>query len=915
MGDPGNVMRRRLNRPLSMTLMIAVASLAAPASSFAYHPPPLRPPATTTTSEPRRRNRCRSFHYRGAVDVLTTLHRDAEGNLKGHSNGGCQYSSTMLRSRGRGDDNSMMNLEGDGGNSSHVNNIVDDDDPSIIRPTTTTTATDDPVVVVVNESSTNDRSDDENENENENENDEECQKWQAVDYDSDRELLEIALTRQNAMAELMQRCRRHTLDYGFANNRRPLMQDLLRTTFRIGAWTTFLISAGGGCRDGGGWPSYPPPRGSYWLGIIERLHVLVAKAALSFSILHHWIVIMALPLFLLALARCDKLGPPGRALEEMWSGGYKDESPSFFYTPKQRRGKARKGGGRGSNKDTGDYVLCLLENWSSVVVLPFVTGSINALVAAFFSISSLGGLRRNAIIATGGGPVAFSSFVGRGGDYYVIDACVRLLTRLGAASALHQYPSLLYELRRDDMPRPLCRSTSYMRRAVRAFLDWLPLGVGSDMFSLLLGRDRRGGISGGGVGGANSSSLGGCNVGLWKMATSSLLLLPSLCHLIALGRIVRISRCSAVSLSDATKFSVIDDENDAREGEYNDTNDDIRHRVQWRYRLRWRTPQRLGQMLLAWRNYFFTGHVPLLLEMDEWNIGRIRFDDFSTEGAPYSMRGAPTVVEEGRSLADTMPDVDAIAESLSLIFRDREAAIHNATLARSIKHQESYDTKTLDDVLGVAIHQTFGIGLSYDFDHFDTPPDDKEISIHQLRARMAKSAVRRKRELDDVIMKQLDVLRRLKENVVTASNEEVAEREMKSVEQDIRDRHADEVNRMRDALRTMIPTNADAPTGTERYDSPIMVAEYVDLKAAIPTGRGELKVMKESSPDSLSKIEEYVRRDFGDEAADAYRREEMAALRKEKEMLLKFRRRYGELKDDDEVAKSELTFSDVVSAQ
>jgi hypothetical protein len=259
-------------------------------------------------------------------------------------------------------------------------------------------------------------------------------------------------------------------------------------------------------------------------------------------------------------------------------------------------------------------------------------------------------------------------------------------------------------------------------------------------------------------------------------------------------------------------------------------------------------------------------------------------------------------------LADPMPDVDAIAESLSLIFRDREAAIHNATLARSIKHQESYDTKTLDDVLGVAVHQTFGIGLSYDFDHFDSPSDDGEISIHQLRARMAKSAVRRKRELDDDMAKQLDVLCRLKENVVMASNKEVAEDEMNSVEQAIRDRHADEVNRMRDALRTMIPPNSDAPKGTERYDSPIMVSQYVELKAAIPT---ELKVTRDSSPDSLSMIEEYVRRDFGDEAADAYRREELAALKKEKEMLSKFRRRYGELKDDDEGTESELTFSDV----
>ena len=38
----------------------------------------------------------------------------------------------------------------------------------------------------------------------------------------------------------------------------------------------------------------------------------------------------------------------------------------------------------------------------------------------------------------------------------------------------------------------------------------------------------------------------------------------------------------------------------------------------------------------------------------------------------------------------------------------------------------------LDNVLGVAVEQTFGVGLSYDFNHFDCSVDDEEVSIHQL---------------------------------------------------------------------------------------------------------------------------------------------------------------------------------------
>jgi len=73
-----------------------------------------------------------------------------------------------------------------------------------------------------------------------------------------------------------------------------------------------------------------------------------------------------------------------------------------------------------------------------------------------------------------------------------------------------------------------------------------------------------------------------------------------------------------------------------------------------------------------------------------------------------------------------------------------------------------YDTKTLDDVLGVAVERTFGVGLSYDFDHFDCSVDDEEVSIHQLHVRMAKSAVQRKRELDGAMTNKLGILRRLK---------------------------------------------------------------------------------------------------------------------------------------------------------
>ena len=529
-----------------------------------------------------------------------------------------------------------------------------------------------------------------------------------------------------------------------------------------------------------------------------------------------------------------------------------DDAPSFSYTSNETSKKKAK------DKDTGNFVLCLLENWSSAVIIPFTFGT-------FSILASLGKPKRTVVADC----------------FKNLSTCTRLLTRIGAAAALHQYPLLLFELRRNDQPQPLCKSTTYMQNAVRMFLKWLPLCVASDLALLLI----------------NSRKRVFDTVGLRSVSLFVISAIAPICHLVALGRIVRISKCSAVSLSKATTFPT----NYAIEKEDTTITDNCR-KVTWRYQLRWRTPVRLAETIKSWANYFLTGHGSLLFEMDDWKKQPIRFEDFSTEGTHYLMTKGGNQSYNREDVDDgIIPNADAIVESLSLIFRDRDAAIHNATQARLMKHQESYDTKTLDDVLGVAVQQTFDIGLSYDFDHFDAPADGDEISIHQLRARMAKSAIRRKRELDNAMNKELETLHRLKENIVTATNnEDEAEREMKSVEQDIRRRHAEEISQMRDSLLTFIPTNAEAPKGTERYDNPILVAEYVDLKAPFE-GRGELKETIGSAPDSLSMIENYVRNDFGDEAADAYRQEEIAARLKEKENLSKFREKYGELKEDDEL--------------
>ena len=56
----------------------------------------------------------------------------------------------------------------------------------------------------------------------------------------------------------------------------------------------------------------------------------------------------------------------------------------------------------------------------------------------------------------------------------------------------------------------------------------------------------------------------------------------------------------------------------------------------------------------------------------------------------------------------------------------------------------------LKDPLGIALQQTFGIGLSLDFDHNSKLNEGERPSIHRLRARAAKSAIRRYNQIPEI---------------------------------------------------------------------------------------------------------------------------------------------------------------------
>lgn len=676
-------------------------------------------------------------------------------------------------------------------------------------------------------------------------------KWKADNFERDYQLLQTALACSNSISNLQQLQRKYTLDYGF--RRHPLFKDVLRSVCNVGGSTALLIS----CITAGAASL------TECIPIWRKACLIFAKTVISMTTIHYWVVVMGLPLFLLAWAKSEEktalpqsykphnnglvqkligsFGPSALALDAYFENPRQQSNlPSFFYSLNDSVRLKRKG--------TTDFVMCLLEHWSSSVVVSFIW----RILCAIHSHSV--GTYRTHNVAMGRD---FSADIGA----QFLPTLSRLITRIGAAAALYQYPQLLFELRRRDQPRPLCRPTSIMQWVVHNMFSWLPFGISADLAILAHSTQR--------------SELGSLSAGFVFS------IIAPLCYLFAFTKLVRVSKSNDVSLSSATSFPEIDGITPKdSERAVNE-----KQQIKWRYQILWRTPQRIVQTLRIWLTVLVTNHTPLLNELDELK-SIVRHDGFSTEGIQFN--------DQNRDQDELLAHKDEIIESLSLIFRDRDEALLNATNVRFMKHQESYDSKELDDVLGVAVQQTFGVGLSFDFEHFDAPED--EVSIHQLRARMAKSAIREKKTLDNVLSDELELLHRLRENVNVTGNNDSADREMKAAEAEVRNRYRTKVERIKSALMTMIPTNAESPDGMDKFDSPILIAEYVNISA--PVERRDLKAAILEAPDSLAAIEEYTRRNFGDQAADAYRQEELAYRVKEREMMKNIRQQHNKSQDE-----------------
>ncbi len=436
--------------------------------------------------------------------------------------------------------------------------------------------------------------------------------WDAGDLQSDMVKLKLAVAESNAETDLSQKERLHLLEE-FARQKREFIPDLKKYVIR--PFTLSAILIGMQCLS-----SSLGKKGKY-----QVLGVLITTFSQLFltSMNIFYVISIILPILFYHLI-------PSRIQskdETMMQSEYefqKDESDLC--------------------KDNGDYSRCLLENWASCIY-PSVFFHLLGLFAPWIC--------RNQAISF---PVI--------SQYYIIAlgmSLSRCITRLGAAASLHQFPKLLYDLRRSNQPRPIALIPTILNMMIDLYLYMLPLGFSADVaqsFWLFFSKNEY----------RRMDNLLSIEKGIYleRIMVPVLLLstLVPLLHVFAFTRIVKIGHFLNVSLA-------MDQDKALELLEKQESNG-----LKLRYKLQWRPPLRLldstRQLFRKFILYIFTGWGEKASIIDS----TVRL----TQNKPYVL----TLIEK------------EVQENGERNFSPRSTWIKNASARMAKIHQMNYMSKTFD---------------------------------------------------------------------------------------------------------------------------------------------------------------------------------------------------------------------------
>jgi hypothetical protein len=187
--------------------------------------------------------------------------------------------------------------------------------------------------------------------------------------------------------------------------------------------------------------------------------------------------------------------------------------------------------------------------------------------------------------------------------------------------------------------------------------------------------------------------------------------------------------------------------------------------------------------------------------------------------------------------------------------------------------------------LGVAVQQTFGIGLGYNFDHMRKLKDGEEPSLRKLQARAAKSAIQRVQQLYDAetAMKELEGI------------SDPKEREKKALE--LRKRTDDEIQCLTKKLTELVPTGL-----SEEFESKTRMQQYRQRNFK-KTSSNEYVLVDpldplESQHATESHFEDYIASTREFQEATAQEAQDNAPNEEEDEFIKAYTRQKGRIGDD-----------------
>lgn len=448
-----------------------------------------------------------------------------------------------------------------------------------------------------------------------------------------------------------------------------------------------------------------------------------------------------------------------------------------------------------------DHILCLLENWVSAVCGSAISGMLALLVGIYSFIVRNRWLNYHLVTKNANKGFSLRTML-------AMTALTQLLTRLGASSSLRQFPSLLYQLQKDQDVQPMGRFQFMLWPRAENIRNALPIGITLDVAALLLAFSIRHSSMSLPISFLRSNSRG---FGSFLFGLS---IFGPLLHLLFLGRIIKIEKTDAVSL--ACMLETLSPK--AWRNGY------IDRAKRWRYRPLWREPVRVREAIKSAirDDFILRGH-----GKKDYDMRQFRRIGASRRQRRRQQRLFSRKDDDGKSaykeLVKEVPILQYYDTGVALGHINtsdvnlRDAWAEEANNYKIMIHNEDYKNVTklglnvseTKDTLGVALQQDLDVGLSFDFDWDRRPKKVEKISIHRLRARLAQSTLRRCKQIISNTTEYLDTIEdpeeRLHRGMVIA---EVVE-----------EKFDDEFGELVDALKTLIPTNEPSPRQFQRLNA------------------------------------------------------------------------------------------------